>query len=35
MPNMRFIDHPQHTARRLYDEAVQGIIDRNKHLLGL
>ncbi len=32
---MRFIDHPQPAARSLYDEAVQGIIDRNKHLLGL
>lgn len=32
---MRFIDHPQPTARNLYDEAVLGIIDRNKHLPGL
>ncbi|MBK7682631.1 MAG: hypothetical protein IPJ26_09295 [Bacteroidetes bacterium] len=32
---MRFIDHPQPTARSLYDEAVLGIIDRNKHLPGL
>ncbi len=32
---MRFIDQPLPTARNLYDAAVQGIIDRNKHLPGL
>lgn len=32
---MRFTDHPSPAPRSLYDEAVQGIIDRNKGLSGL
>jgi hypothetical protein len=35
MPKMRFTDHPTPAPRSLYDEAVQGIIDRNKDLSGL
>ncbi|MBK9637309.1 MAG: hypothetical protein IPO63_05680 [Bacteroidetes bacterium] len=35
MHNLRFIDHPQPTDRSLYDDAVRGIIERNKHLPGL
>ncbi|MBK7965874.1 MAG: hypothetical protein IPK10_11705 [Bacteroidetes bacterium] len=35
MPKMRFTDYPTPAPRTLYDEAVQGIINRNKGLSGL
>jgi hypothetical protein len=35
MPKMRFTDHPTPAPRSIYDEAVQGIIDRNQGLSGL
>lgn len=35
MTTYRFIDRPVAVARSLYDEAIQGVIDRNKNLPGL